>query len=161
MDKRERLLQSSWDLLNKMTALDKFRMKDRLKDYTSSEVHCIEFIGNNVDPNVTRLAQAFFMTRGAISKMTKKLVAKGLIESYQGADNLKEVYFRLTRQGKAVYKLHDQLHREFQERDKAVFKQIPAKELEAMLGFIEKYRAHIDEEIRKLGESITTGTAFD
>ena len=35
------------------------------------------------------------MTRGAISKITKKLIKKGIIESYQKPDNKKEIYFRL------------------------------------------------------------------
>lgn len=30
------------------------------------------------------------MTRGAISKLTKKLIEKGLIESYQKSDNKKK-----------------------------------------------------------------------
>ena len=45
------------------------------------ETHCIDYIGRLELPNVTKVAEHMGMTRGAISKMTKKLLAKGLIEN--------------------------------------------------------------------------------
>lgn len=91
------------------------------------------------------------MTRGAISKLTKKLIQKGLIESYQKSDNKKEIYFRLTEQGKVIYNVHEDLHKEFQERDKAVFEQVTEEQYESMLSFVEKYSRHLDAEIKKQG----------
>lgn len=91
------------------------------------------------------------MTRGAISKLTKKLIQKGLIESYQKSDNKKEIYFRLTEQGKVIYKIHEDLHKEFQERDKAVFEQVTEEQFDSMLSFVEKYSRHLDAEIKKQG----------
>ena len=96
MNKEEKVISGFRDLLNKMIWLNKIKMEDSLKDYKSSEVHCIEYIGKNAGPNVTRLAEAFYMTNGAISKLTKKLIKKGLIESYQKPGNKKEIYFKLT-----------------------------------------------------------------
>lgn len=91
------------------------------------------------------------MTRGAISKLTKKLIQKGLIESYQKSDNKKEIYFKLTEQGKVIYKIHEDLHKEFQERDKAVFEQVTEEQFDSMLSFVEKYSRHLDAEIKKQG----------
>ncbi|WP_330373535.1 MarR family transcriptional regulator [Paraclostridium sordellii] len=142
------------DLFNKMVWLNKFKMEESLKEYKSSEVHCIEYIGRNVDTNVTKLAEYFYMTRGAMSKLTKKLMKKGIIESYQKPDNKKEIYFRLTEQGKKVYKIHEKLHNEFQERDKAIFEQVSEEQFDSMLNFIEKYSSHLDGEIKKLGIDI-------
>jgi DNA-binding MarR family transcriptional regulator len=79
------------------------------------------------------------MTRGAITKLTQKLIKKGILESYQKPDNKKEIYFRLTRQGEAINKVHEELHREFQERDRAVFEQVTGKQFDSMLSFVEKY----------------------
>src|SRR5690348_860834 len=121
MNKEDQVLTGFRELYNKMVWLNKDKMEDSLKGYKSSEVHCIEYIERNADSNVTNLAESFYMTRGAISKLTKKLINKGLIESYQKPDNKKEIYFRLTGQGKVIYKIHEDLHKEFQERDKAVF----------------------------------------
>jgi Transcriptional regulators len=149
MNKEEQVKMGFRDLYNKMNFLNKFKMEDSLKGYKSSEVHCIETIGRNVDSNVTKLAESFYMTRGAISKMTKKLIQKGVIESYQNPDNKKEIYFRLTSQGQAIYKVHEDLHKEFEERDKAVFEQVTEEQFDNMLNFIEKYNRHLDAEIKK------------
>lgn len=154
MNKEEQVIMGVRDLFNKMVWLNKFKMEKSLKEYKSSEVHCIEYIGRNVDTNVTKLAEYFYMTRGAMSKLTKKLIKKGVIESYQKPDNKKEIYFRLTEQGKKVYKIHEKLHNEFQERDKAIFEQVSEEQFDSMLSFIEKYSSHLDGEIKKLGIDI-------
>lgn len=154
MNKEEQVKMRFRDLYNKMASLNKLKMEDSFKDYKSSEVHCIESIGRNIDSNVTKLAESFYMTRGAISKMTKKLIKKGVIESYQKPDNKKEIYFRLTEQGKKIYKVHEELHKEFQERDKAVFDQVTEEQFDIMLSFVEKYSNHLDAEIKKLNIDI-------
>lgn len=151
MNKQEQVMAGFREVFNKMAWLNKNKMEDILKGYKSSEIHCIEYIGRNVDPNVTKLGEAFYMTRGAISKLTKKLIQKGLIESYQKPENKKEIYFRLTKQGQELYNVHDELHSEFQNRDKAVFEQVTEEQFESMLRFIEKYNMHLDAEIKKQG----------
>ncbi|MBA2937654.1 MarR family transcriptional regulator [Paenibacillus sp. CGMCC 1.16610] len=151
MNKEDQVIMRFRDLFNKMVWLNKSKMEVSLKGYTSTEVHCIEYIGRNEDSNVTKLAESFYMTSGAISKLTKKLIQKGLIESYQKQENKKEIYFRLTEQGKEIEKVHEELHNEFRERDKAVFEQITEKQFDSMLNFVEKYSSHLDAEIKKMG----------
>jgi DNA-binding MarR family transcriptional regulator len=154
MNKEEQVIMGFRDLLNKMAWLNKFKMEDSLKGYKSSEVHYIEYIGRNSDSNVTKLAECLYMTRGAISKMTKKLIKRGILESYQKPDNKKEIYFRLTEQGQDIYKVHEELHKEFQERDKSVFDEITEEQFDSMLSFMQKYSKHLDTEIKKLGIDI-------
>lgn len=154
MNKEEQVIVGFRDLYNKIVWLNKDKMEESLKGYNSSEVHCIEYIEKNVDSNVTKLAESFYMTRGAISRITKKLIKKGLIESYQKSDNKKEIYFRLTEQGKVINKIHEDLHNEFQERDKAVFEQMNEEEFDSILSFVEKYSRHLDAEIKKQGVHI-------
>jgi DNA-binding MarR family transcriptional regulator len=161
MSKEEQVIIGFRDVYNKMVFLNKVKMEESLKPYKSSEVHCIEYIGRNVDSNVTKLAESFYMTRGAISKISKKLIKKGIIESYQKPDNKKEIYFRLTSQGKEIYKTHEELHKEFQERDKAVFEQITEEQYDIMLSFVEKYSNHLDAEIEKQGVDITNVNDFE
>ena len=161
MNKEEQVIMYFRDLYNKMVWLNNFKMKDSFKGYKSSEVHCIEYIGRNVDSNVTILAESFYVTRGAISKITKKLIKKGIIESYQKPDNKKEIYFRLTAEGKAINKVHEELHKEFQERDKAVFEQVTGEQLDVMISFAEKYRRHLDAEIKKQGVDLAKYNDFD
>jgi len=154
MNQKEQVIMDFRDLFNKMAWLNKLKMEDSLKGYKPSEVHCIEYIGRNLDSNVTKLAESFYMTRSAISKITKKLIEKGFIESYQKPDNKKEIYFKLTEQGKVIHKIHEELHKEFQERDKVIFDQVTEKQFDSMLSFVEKYSNHLDAEIKKLGVDI-------
>ena len=161
MNKEEQVIMGFRNLLNKVVLLNKFKMEDSLKGYKSSEIHCIEYIERNVDSNVTKLAESFYMTRGAISKITKKLIKKGIIESYQKPDNKKEIYFRLTQQGKIINKVHEELHKEFQERDKAVFEQVTEEQFDIMLSFVEKYSRHLDAEIKKQGVDMTKQNDFE
>ncbi|MGN6714180.1 MarR family winged helix-turn-helix transcriptional regulator [Anaerocolumna jejuensis] len=151
MNKEEQVIMGFRELVNKMAWLNKFKMEESLKGYKSSEIHYIECIEKNADSNVTKLAEALYMTRGAISKMTKKLEKRGIIESYQKPDNKKEIYFRLTEQGQEIYKLYEELHKEFRERDEAVFEQVTEEQFDNMLSFLEKYSKHLDAEIKKLG----------
>jgi DNA-binding MarR family transcriptional regulator len=154
MNKQEQVMMVFRDLYNKMVWLNKYKMEKSLKGYKSSEVHCIEYIGRNADSNVTKLAESFYMTRGAISKVSKKLIKKGIIESYQKPDNKKEIYFRLTEKGQEIYKIHEELHKEFQERDKAVFEQITEGQFDSIIKFIENYNRHLDAEIKKMNIDI-------
>lgn len=150
MNKKEQVLTHFRDLFSKLVWLNKLKMESSLTDYKPSEVHCIEYIGNHTDANVTKMAESLYMTRGAISKITKKLIDKQLIESYQKPDNKKEIYFRLTEQGIQIQHMHEQLHQEFEERDQVVFEQVTDEQFENMLRFIEKYSNHLDDEIKKL-----------
>lgn len=154
MNKEDQVLLGFRDLYNKLVWLNKDKMEASLKGFKSSEVHCIEYIEKNADSNVTQLAESFYMTRGAISKLTQRLINKGLIESYQKSDNKKEIYFRLTEQGKVIYNIHEDLHKEFQERDKGVFEQVTAEQFDSMLRFVETYTSHLDAEIKKLGKDM-------
>lgn len=150
MDKEEQVLMGLRNLVNKMAWINKPKMEKRLEGYKSSEVHCIEYLGKNTDSNVTRLAESFYMTTGAISKLTKKLIKKGVIESYKKPDNKKEIYFRLTKEGQRVFNIHEELHKEFQERDKSVFDQMSKEQYDSMISFMENYSKHLDEEIKKI-----------
>ncbi len=160
MSKEDQIIMGFRDLHNKIDFLNKFKMEDGLKGYKSSEVHFIESIGRNVDSNVTKLAESFYMTRGAISKIAKKLIKKGIIETYQKPDNKKEIYFRLTSQGNVINNIHEELHNELRERDKAVFEQITEEQFDIMLNFVEKYSRHLDAEIKKQGIDITNRNEF-
>ena len=151
MNKKEEVLEGFSEVFNKRAWLDKEKMEKALAGYTASEVHCIEFIGKHRDPNVTKMAESMYMTRGAISKLTKKMLKKKYIESYRKSDNKKEIYFKLTKEGKNIFDIHEKLHREFEERDADVFKSVTDDQYEAFLKFLKHYNQHLDKEIKKQG----------
>lgn len=82
MKDREELLKEIALMLERQDMLSKLTENQCLDEYGYSETHCIDYIGRLELPNVTKVAEHMGMTRGAISKMTKKLLAKGLIEKY-------------------------------------------------------------------------------
>ena len=92
--------------LEKQDLLSKLTEKEFLHGHGYSEIHCIDAIGTLDKPNVTNIANRLNMTRGAISRMSKKLKAKELIESYFLENNKKEVYFRLTDKGEKLFNEH-------------------------------------------------------
>lgn len=149
MNKREEVLAGFSEVFNKRAWLNKVKMEKALAGYAASEVHCIEFIGKHKDPNVTKMAESMYMTRGAISKLTKKMLKKGYIESYQKTDNKKEIYFKLTAEGKKVFDIHERLHREFEDRDEVVFESVTDAQYDAFIEFLERYNQHLDQEIKK------------
>jgi hypothetical protein len=47
------------------------------------------------------------------------------------------------------------MHKEFRERDKAVFEQVTEEQFDIMLSFVDKYSKHLDVEIEKQSIDIT------
>jgi DNA-binding MarR family transcriptional regulator len=117
---------------------DVFKHKDDgvLEGLSLAEVHCIDCIGSIEQPNVTRIAHSMRLTRGAISKVSKKLLGKELIEDYQDPGNRKEIYFRLTESGRAVFRKHQGIHGDVQKAWQSLFVHYSAAEQEAIRGFL-------------------------
>ena len=149
MNKHERLMMSFRSLLYKLRWLDKINMEEVLDNYKPFEVHCIDYIGKNDNTNVTKLAKSFCVTNGAISKVAAKLIKKGAVEKYQKATNKKEVYLKLTDEGKKVYNTHKTAHKVLEERDNIIFEDFSDDELAVILKFTDKYLQYLNAEIEK------------
>ncbi|MEG0733017.1 MAG: MarR family transcriptional regulator [Vagococcus sp.] len=149
MSEMDQLLDDLRVVYEKMSWLNGDKMKQALKGYSASEVHWLEFIENTPDVNVTKLSEHFFMTRGAMSKATKKLIAKGAIYSVKKESNKKEIYFELTEEGKRIYNLHEKLHQEFKERDKDIYEMLSPEILKEVSDFLQMYDEHLSQLIEK------------
>ena len=150
MNDGQEIISNFWELYNKLLLLNNIKMKEKLSDYTSTEIHCIDFIEKNKDVNVSKLASQFYMTRGAITKLTKKLIIKNLIQSYQKENNKKEIYFKLTNEGKEISKIHNKIHNDFIKRDKTFFENMTDSEIETVEKFSQSYIKHLDNELKKI-----------
>ena len=64
--------------MEKQEVLSKLTESEELHGYNYSEIHTIAAIGDMEFPNVTGISQAMHMTRGAISKITRRLMQNGL-----------------------------------------------------------------------------------
>lgn len=133
--------------LEKQDLLSKLTERELLHGYGYSEIHCIDAIGSMHKPNVTKIASCLNMTRGAISRLAKKQIAQGLIESYSSKDNKKELYFRLTEKGEALFMEHKKRHAAWKERDSKFFRQYPEDKLSAICIFFESFNAYLNEQI--------------
>jgi DNA-binding MarR family transcriptional regulator len=68
-----------------------------------SELNLMTLIGDFENIKVTELALKYGATKGAISKMVKKLVQKDLVKKSRTQENEKEVLLSLTAMGRVIY----------------------------------------------------------
>ncbi|WP_073150443.1 MarR family winged helix-turn-helix transcriptional regulator [Seinonella peptonophila] len=122
-----------------------------MQENTFLEVHCIDWIEKLNDPNVTKLSKALRVTRGTISKITKKLISDGLIEKYQKEKNKKEIYYKLTEAGREIYLEHQAMHKALLEKDHAFFSKLSVAEKEQLVMILKKIYGEIAEELKKIG----------
>lgn len=152
MKEQQRLLKEISLMLERQEMLSKLTESQCLDEYGYSETHCIDYIGRLELPNVTKVAEHMQMTRGAISKMTKKLLAKGLIEKYTLETNKKEVYFRLTRLGTILFEEHEKRHRQWENRDMQFLSRYSTEETDMLLKFMKEFNEYLEEQIERYVE---------
>lgn len=131
--------------------IKKIAEKNFLTEYTFIEVHCIEQIEKIEDPNVTKLSKTFNMTRGAISKIIKKLIEKDAVEIYQKPENKKEIYYKLTEIGMSIYLDHEEMHKARIERDCIFFSKLSEDEKNIFINVLNKVYEQIAVELKNLG----------
>lgn len=147
MKEQQILLSEIASMLQRQEMLTKLTENVCLEEYSYSETHCIDYIGKSELPNVTKIAENMQMTRGAISKMTKKLLAKGLIEKYTLESNKKEVYFKLTDAGMELYKEHEKRHKLWEQRDSQFLKRYSREEIAIITKFMKEFNFYLEEQI--------------
>ncbi|WEA41251.1 winged helix DNA-binding protein [Lysinibacillus fusiformis] len=147
------ILNQFKEYLEKQDMLNKLTESQMLNDFGYSEIHTITAIGDLKEPNVTLIAKELNMTRGAISKITKKLVGKKLIETYMIPDNKQKVFFKLTEEGEVLYLEHDKRHKEWEERDLNFFSQFSNNQIELISKFMTSYILYLDSQIKIIEKS--------
>lgn len=150
MKEQELLLKEISLMLERQDMLSKLTESQCLDEYGYSETHCIDFIGRLELPNVTKIAEHMGMTRGAISKMAKKLLAKGLIEKYTLESNRKEIYFRLTDQGRKLFDEHAKRHILWEKRDMEFLERYSKEEVCTVYRFMKEFNAYLEHQIETL-----------
>ncbi|MCS4463590.1 MarR family transcriptional regulator [Clostridium botulinum] len=117
MDNINSIVEGFKEIYEKEEILGKIAFRGEYEKYGVSEIHCIDFIGKIENPNVTKISENMNMTRGAISKICKKLLNNKLIDKYKKPENDKEIYFKLTKSGEELYKCHEIKHKKWEERN--------------------------------------------
>lgn len=152
MKQQEQLLKEISLMLERQDMLSKLTESQCLDEYGYSETHCVDYIGRLELPNVTKVAEHMGMTRGAISKLTKKLLTKGMIEKYTLETNRKEVYFRLTDMGQLLFDEHAKRHQRWEKRDMEFLSRYSADEVETVYRFMREFNVYLEEQIEAIAE---------
>lgn len=146
------LLSQMGRFLEKQDMLNVLTENANLHGYGYSEIHTIKAIKELEEPNVTEIARQLNMTRGAISKITKKLLKQGLIESYQAPGNRQKIFFRVTEAGMPLYEEHEKRHTMWEQRDLGFLGRFKEKGLTEFLTFMKSYNTYLQERIDELTE---------
>lgn len=139
--------------MEKQEIISKLTENEKLHGYNYSEIHTIAAIGDLAEPNVTRIADYMNVTRGAISKITKKLLEQKVIEAYRLEGNKQKIFFRLTESGQFVYDEHAKRHNLWLKRDSAFIKQFDSETVEQVERFMKAFNDYLETQIMELGET--------
>lgn len=153
------LLSQFLKLYDKQDVLTKLDSRYLIQGYGYSETNCVDMIGKLEQPNVTKIAKELNLTRGAVSKIMKKLIASEDVVSYQNACNKKEIYYKLTTKGQLLYEEHHRRHALWEERDRRFFEKMPEDELAVVIKFMVNFNKYLDKEIKDLKKRKEAPTA--
>jgi DNA-binding MarR family transcriptional regulator len=103
-----------------------------------AEVHLLDTINQHPGENTSRLARRNGITKGAVAQITKKLLEKSLVTSFQMPGNRKEVYFELTKLGKKVVSGHDRHHRRLNTELSKYFDSLSDRDMQTISAFLDK-----------------------
>jgi DNA-binding MarR family transcriptional regulator len=117
-----------------------------------AEVHLLEAIKSQKGANVGELAKYLGMTSGAISQGTKKLLDKGLIETYKKTGNRKEVFSRPTALGERVCEGHQEHHKNMVAVLREFMTRLDRKETGIVLDFLEAASQGVEKMFDKAGD---------
>ena len=145
------LLNQFAEFLEKQDMLSKLTENEKLHSYGYSEIHVIAAIGDLEEPNVTALAKTLRLTKGAVSKITKRLISSNVIEAYTIPDNRQKIFYRLLEKGRFLYEEHEKRHKLWLERDRQCLCQFTELQLEEFSKFMSSYNGYLEEQIRQLG----------
>lgn len=148
------LLNLFAEYLEKQDALSKLTEHETLHEYSYSEIHTVAAIAELQEPNVTSIAQRMKMTKGAISKIMKRLLSAGVIESYQLANNRQKVFYSLTPKGRFLYEEHEKRHNLWLQRDELFLSRYSKRQLEFITTFMTNFNRYLQEQINEREDGI-------
>lgn len=108
-----------------------------------AEIDLLEKIEANPASNVSTLSVKSGVTKSAVTQMSRKLLEKGLIETYQDPKNKKEKYFRLTRSGKAVREKHAEYNRQAADKMRAYLCSMNAEHKKIIVEFLSMMKTYM------------------
>lgn len=114
------------------------RIRKEVTQLSVLSLHVLDIINGNKGIKGVDIARELKVTKGAVSKVTRKLTDLGFVEKSQLPTNLKEIYFSVTPLGAELAKLHEDLHRELDRKTFELLKSYDIGSLETIADFLGK-----------------------
>lgn len=78
--------------------------------FSASQIQILEYLLENENDlnNMVTVAEHLGISKSALSKQTKKMVEKGLLERYHTSDNQKNIIVKVSDFGKEIYQLYSE-----------------------------------------------------
>jgi DNA-binding MarR family transcriptional regulator len=112
---------------------------DLLQNLTITALHVLDAIGQREPINGIQIARQLAITKGGVSKITRKLLEQQLILQERLPNNKKDIYFRLTAQGREIFLWHQELHQQIEEQAKQFLGKYTLDELRLIVRFLQDY----------------------
>lgn len=154
---KDNLLNLFAEYLEKQDALSKLTEHEKLHEYGYSEIHVVAAIGDLQNPNVTSIAKHMKMTKGAVSKIIKRLLSADVIKSYQHEDNKQKIFYSLAEKGRFLYDEHKKRHELWLQRDRRFLDKYSEKQLELIRKFMVDFNLYLQEQIDEKGGQKNAG----
>ncbi|WMT38875.1 MarR family transcriptional regulator [Paenibacillus sp. D2_2] len=100
-----------------------------LPEMTVAELHVVDAIGKLEPVNGITISKHSGIPKGTVSKITRRLIHKKLLQSESLLNNKKEILFRMTPLGEKLFILHQQLHIEIEKGATAFLNRYSEEEL--------------------------------
>ncbi|KIX15064.1 MarR family winged helix-turn-helix transcriptional regulator [Dethiosulfatarculus sandiegensis] len=112
-----------------------------------SEIHVIQFIGDNTELYVSEISKLIGVTKGTVSQIVKRLESKGLVRKKTDEANNTRQLVRLTEKGKTAYAAHNRYHLEQNIEMENYLKTLDADQLALLEEFIHRAGEMIEDHI--------------
>lgn len=127
-------MNQDW-LLNQIESPE---LKVTIKKLSILSLNVLYEIGEHKDQNPASIADSLNVTRGGISRISKRLLNDSLIEVTQKSDNQKEKFYMLTSQGQLVYEAYAKLIQKIYQKNLDIIRQFNPCEQQTIFSYIKK-----------------------
>ncbi len=137
------------EFLEKQDVLNQMNQPEKLAGCGTTELHVLKAICETENRNVTSLAKALRLTKGAISKTIRKLTDKHLIESYMLDGNRQKIYYRVTPAGREIYETHETRDSRWKQINREFLSGLSRDEMRNAARYMRQYNGFLEQMIQQ------------
>lgn len=131
-------------------------MREEIGEELTTDQHAtLGHIKNHGPCTSSKLAEAFFVNKSAITAIINRLTDKGLITRTRNLDDRRVVYLSLTEYGEALY---DRCELKVNALVATLITQFESKDIEHFLNTFEKLENILDQQIKQASKDVNNET---